>query len=408
MSTEVVEDPKQDKPKQQVGKIMAETALALSCGGVFGYALDKAKTNVPWVISEQMSMGNFTMMRMFLSASATSTAAVLGLHTLGLKKRNPKPGLALGRPRFLGSCGANLVGGALLGMGMTLSGSCPGTIWAQIGSGTPHTLSVVLGGMSGTVLFGYLEKQFRKLSPGFHKPQAEREAADLVPAAVGYEAGAVLLIAMMSGCVLGVQQLFPWKEQQNDIVVLSGALTSNPFDVTAASLDPATAGAMIGLLQIPVQLSSGCELGQSSGWVMASAYLASLFDRNLRETAPYLYKAKSDAKAAFQIRTALGIAGGAALSQLLGGRPTLTGPAAKGCGGPLRGFVGGALLLFGSRLGGGCTSGHGLSGMATLSAGSVVSVFGMFGGGMAVGFIGKLLPKHRAPPTAGQLSTVWR
>eukprot|EP00873_Tetraselmis_striata_P025581 jgi/Tetstr1/445845/TSEL_033485.t1 len=371
--------------------MVAETALALSAGGVFGYALDKAKTNVPWVISEQMAMGNMTMMRMFLAASGTSVAAVLGLHVLGLKQRKPKPGLALG-PAVLGPCGANLVGGALLGAGMELSGSCPGTIWAQLGSGTPYAWTVVLGGVGGTLLFGYLEKVFRRRSTRFHRPQSP-QGADLVPRRLSYEAVAGLMAAAMAGAARGVEALRPWRVEQDAIVAHGGALTANPFDLAAASVDPASAGIMLGLLQLPVQLSPGAELGQSSGWVLAAGLLASLVDRDLATHAPYLHKAKSDRKAAFQLRTWLGIVGGAALSQALGGRPKLLGAAANGCGGPVRGALGGALLLFGSRLGSGCTSGHGLSGMATLSAGSFVSVVGMFGGGMALGFTRKLL--HR-------------
>ena len=43
-------------------------------------------------------------------------------------------------------------------------------------------------------------------------------------------------------------------------------------------------------------------------------------------------------------------------------------------------FVGGILLVFGARLAGGCTSGHGLSGMASLSIASFVTVASMFAG----------------------------
>lgn len=128
MTDQATKEPASEKAAPRgpsLGSMAAETALALSAGGVFGYALDKAKTNVPWVVSEQMALGNQTMMRMFLAASGTSVAAVLGLHALGLKQRKPKPGLSLG-PAALGPCGANLVGGALLGAGMELSGSCPG------------------------------------------------------------------------------------------------------------------------------------------------------------------------------------------------------------------------------------------------------------------------------------------
>jgi len=46
--------------------------------------------------------------------------------------------------------------------------------------------------------------------------------------------------------------------------------------------------------------------------------------------------------------------------------------------------VGGMVLLFGSRLAGGCTSGHGISGMSMLSISSFVSVAAMFVGGMGL------------------------
>ena len=46
-------------------------------------------------------------------------------------------------------------------------------------------------------------------------------------------------------------------------------------------------------------------------------------------------------------------------------------------------FVAGFLILLGARIADGCTSGHGLSGMAQLSVGSTVAVAAMFAGGIA-------------------------
>ena len=46
--------------------------------------------------------------------------------------------------------------------------------------------------------------------------------------------------------------------------------------------------------------------------------------------------------------------------------------------------IGGVLLAFGARMAGGCTSGHGISGMAMMSVASVVTVPAMFVGGMIV------------------------
>jgi uncharacterized membrane protein YedE/YeeE len=46
-------------------------------------------------------------------------------------------------------------------------------------------------------------------------------------------------------------------------------------------------------------------------------------------------------------------------------------------------FIAGFLMLLGARIADGCTSGHGLSGMAQLAVGSMVAVAAMFAGGIA-------------------------
>ena len=50
-------------------------------------------------------------------------------------------------------------------------------------------------------------------------------------------------------------------------------------------------------------------------------------------------------------------------------------------------FIAGFLMLFGARMADGCTSGHGLSGMAQLSVGSTVAVAAMFAGGIATALL---------------------
>ena len=60
---------------------------------------------------------------------------------------------------------------------------------------------------------------------------------------------------------------------------------------------------------------------------------------------------------------------------------TATGPRAVGI---TRAIVGGALLTFGGRLAGGCTSGHGISGVSVMSLASIVSVAAMFVGAFSV------------------------
>ena len=52
----------------------------------------------------------------------------------------------------------------------------------------------------------------------------------------------------------------------------------------------------------------------------------------------------------------------------------------------LAGFAGGALMAFGARLAGGCTSGHGISGTLQLGVGSWIALLCFFAGGAAVAF----------------------
>jgi hypothetical protein len=49
-------------------------------------------------------------------------------------------------------------------------------------------------------------------------------------------------------------------------------------------------------------------------------------------------------------------------------------------------FAAGFLMLFGARIADGCTSGHGLSGVAQLAVGSTVAVTAMFVGAIAAAF----------------------
>ncbi|RMD43729.1 hypothetical protein DV735_g1398, partial [Chaetothyriales sp. CBS 134920] len=49
---------------------------------------------------------------------------------------------------------------------------------------------------------------------------------------------------------------------------------------------------------------------------------------------------------------------------------------------PLVALLGGVIMIFGARLAGGCTSGHGISGMSTMSISSFITVAAMFGGGI--------------------------
>ena len=157
---------------------------------------------------------------------------------------------------------------------------------------------------------------------------------------------------------------------------------------------PYVAGVIIGLLQIPTFLLMDTALGASSSFVTVAAHIASLFDSHITD-AKYLASHLWGAKNWWQVAVVGGIATGAFLSMRLSGarRQVISPVWAKATGttslagrAPLA-FIAGFIMLFGARIAGGCTSGHGISGMAQLSVGSTLAVIGMFAGGIATALL---------------------
>lgn len=159
---------------------------------------------------------------------------------------------------------------------------------------------------------------------------------------------------------------------------------------------PYMAGVLIGLLQIPTFLLMNTALGASSSFVTVGAHIASFFDpaaANLKYFASHMYGAKNW----WQVAVVVGIAVGAFISMRLSGarRQSISpvwertmGVRSLGTRAPIA-FVAGFVMLFGARIAGGCTSGHGISGMAQLSAGSTLAVAAMFAGGIATAMLMK-------------------
>lgn len=152
---------------------------------------------------------------------------------------------------------------------------------------------------------------------------------------------------------------------------------------------PYVAGLIIGLLQIPTFLLLNTALGASSSYVTAAAHIASTFDSGVEQIG-YFAKYMWSAKNWWQFALVVGIAVGGFLSMSLSGakRQAISpvwnramGLATVWARAPVA-FLGGFLMLFGARIAGGCTSGHGISGLSQLSAGSTLAVAAMFVGGI--------------------------
>lgn len=153
---------------------------------------------------------------------------------------------------------------------------------------------------------------------------------------------------------------------------------------------PYVAGVLIGLLQIPAFLLIETALGASSSYVTIGAALAGLVDPSLLKIDYVARHVALTPKNVWQVALVAGIAIGALVSMKLSGasRQVISPVWRKALGSSAPAtryavaFAGGFLMLFGARIADGCTSGHGLSGMAQLSVGSTVAVVAMFAGGI--------------------------
>ena len=166
------------------------------------------------------------------------------------------------------------------------------------------------------------------------------------------------------------------------------------ISLTDKAWSPYLAGAIIGLLQIPTFLLMDTALGASSSFVTIAAHIATTVDasaNNIKYFTSHMWGAKNW----WQVAVVIGIALGAFISMKMSGarrqavspiwqhtmgQSTLTARA------PLA-FLGGFIMLFGARIAGGCTSGHGISGIAQLSVGSTLAVAAMFAGGIATALL---------------------
>jgi uncharacterized membrane protein YedE/YeeE len=178
--------------------------VGIAMGIVFGFALEKSRVFEPGIIVGQMQLRNFIMLKVFLTAVATGAVVLAFLNGFGYVKLQPKAALYA----------ADIVGGLLLGAGITLAGACPGTTLAQIGAGYRDALFTLLGGLFGAVAFSYAQPALSKTFLG--APGPKLIFTDLI--GVPYWMGALVLAAVIVVILVALEAWRPWRsEMGNDV-----------------------------------------------------------------------------------------------------------------------------------------------------------------------------------------------
>lgn len=200
-------------------------AVGLLMGIVFGFALEKSRVFEPGIIVGQMQMRNFIMLKVFLAAVATGAVVLAALNGFGYVKLAPKAALY----------GADIVGGLILGAGISLAGACPGTTLAQIGAGYRDALFTLVGGLFGAVAYSYAEPTLSKTFLG--QGGGKLVFSDL--AGIPYWMGALILAAAIVVILVALESWRPWRpelgnDDDGDIASTPAASTKTVHIVPAA------------------------------------------------------------------------------------------------------------------------------------------------------------------------------
>jgi hypothetical protein len=179
--------------------IPSAVALGLAMGAVFGIALEKSRVFEPGTIVSQMQLRTFLMLKIFLTAVATGLVVLAVLNGVWGVTMYPKALVWQ----------ADIVGGLLLGAGISIAGACPGTVFAQIGAGYRDAWFTVTGGIFGAMAFGYLEPGLRPilLSGGAGKPTFDQIAH------VPFWALALGMAALLAAALVALERLQPWRDE---------------------------------------------------------------------------------------------------------------------------------------------------------------------------------------------------
>lgn len=169
---------------------------------------------------------------------------------------------------------------------------------------------------------------------------------------------------------------------------------SSPYAYPEPAWSPYLVGSLIGILVLATLALSGKKIGASSAYSDSAGMIGRLIAPKHISTLPYYRKNKPMIGWTFTI--VLGAILGSFLAAWTGAE--LTGTylqdmwvARFGADSYLlRTFVallGGALMAFGARMAGGCTSGHGISGTLQLAVSSWIAVICFFIGGMTAAML---------------------
>ena len=349
---------------------LAVTGGAFLLAFVFGAVGNRTHFCTLGAVSDWVSMGELTRMRMWLLAIAVALLGSSALHVAGIVDLSKSIYLS---PNFTWL--SHLVGGFLFGVGMTLGSGCGSKTLIRVGAGNLKSLVVyvflgiaaymTLRGILGAFRVGVLEKAAVTLPTGQDLPSLLASVT-----AVSQGTWVVLLAAAIAGAILA-------------FVYASGHFRSS-FDYTLG-------GVVTGLVVV-----GGWYVSGHVGYVaedpntLQEAFVATntgrmesfSFVAPLAFTLEYLMLWTDKSRIiTYGIASAAGVIAGSAAYALAS--RTFRWEGFRDAEDTAMHVLGGILMGFGGICALGCTIGQGISGFSTLALGSIITFGAMVAGSAA-------------------------
>lgn len=350
------------------------SAALIAWGGfavafVFGFVANRSNFCTMGAVSDVINMGDWVRMRMWLTAIAVAILGTQGLHAAGLIDLTQS---FYTRPQL--TWFSHILGGAMFGFGMVLAGGCGSKTLVRLGGGSLKALVVFF--VMGVAAYMTLKGLFGVWRVKAIDPVAITIAGgqDLPRLFAGALGGSAKTVALVLAALVGVAVLaFAFKDKH---------FRASPWQ-------------WVGGIAIGLVIAAGWYITGHLGFgedaqTMEMRYFGtnSRTLESLSYTAPMGYTLEllmlwSDAslKVTFGIAAAVGLIVGSFAAALTSRQFRWEG--FNDTEDTANHIVGGVLMGFGGVLALGCTVGQGLSGLSTLSIGSIITFACIIAGAIA-------------------------
>ena len=178
--------------------VVSAVLIGLATGLIFGFALEKSRVFEPGVILGQMQLKSFVMLKIFLAAVLTGLVVLAVLNGMFDVRLSLKPLLLR----------ADIIGGLILGVGISLAGACPGTTMAQIGAGYRDAWFILLGGLAGALTYGYFDTPIT----AFFAEKGDKVGFDKL-IGLPFWVTALMLAAGLTGFLVFLERMTSWRAE---------------------------------------------------------------------------------------------------------------------------------------------------------------------------------------------------